>query len=126
MRHGQSANDRPKVLFERLTVLTDHDTRASGIYTGNRIPETCLQHRVPIHDNYSYTFMNLDSNHSLILRHNLRDLSLVGRGIDCIEHDFDDKICADGRLCLTEGGCIHHVLINNAISFIRVKTCCGY
>ena len=55
---------RPKVPFERLTALTDRNTRASEIYTGNRIPETCLQHRVPIHDNYSCAFMNLDNNDS--------------------------------------------------------------
>jgi hypothetical protein len=86
---------------ERLTVQTDHDTRASKIYTG-------------------------ETETYLIMRHRWRDLSIVDRGIDRSEHDLDDKICAEGRLCLTEGERIHHVLIINAISFIRVKTCCGY
>ena len=51
---------------------------------------------------------------------------MADRVIDCTKHDFDDKIWAEGRLCLTEEGRIHHVLINNAISFIGVKACCSY
>jgi hypothetical protein len=52
-------------------------------------------------------------------------LSMVDRGVYCTKHDFDDKICAEGRLCLTEEGRIHRVL-SNAVSFIMVKTDCGY
>jgi hypothetical protein len=61
----------------------------------------------------------------LIVRHRWREMYLVDRGIDCTKHDFDEEICAE-RLRSTEGGRIHHVLINNAIRFIRVKTYCGY
>ncbi len=42
---------------------------------------------------------------------------MVDRGINRSQHDFDDKIRAEGRLCLTEGGRVHHVLIHNPISF---------
>ena len=52
-------------------------------------------------------------------------LSMVDRGVYCTKYDFDDKICAEGRLCLTEGRRIHRVL-SNTISFIMVKTCCSY
>ena len=52
-------------------------------------------------------------------------LSTVDRGVYCTKHDFDDKICTEGWLRLTEEGRIHRVL-SNAISFIVVKTCCGY
>jgi hypothetical protein len=46
---------------------------------------------------------------------------MVDHGINCTEHDFDDKIYAEGRLFLTEGDRIHHVLISNAISFYQGK-----
>lgn len=55
----------------------------------------------------------------LIMRRGWRDPSMVDRGIDCTEYDLDEKICAEGRLCLAEGDRIHHVLINNAISYYQ-------
>jgi hypothetical protein len=59
--------------------------------------------------------------------HRWQDLSLDYRGIDCIEHDSDDKICAKGRLCLTEGDRIHYVLIgkDKADQFYRGKRLVG-
>src|SRR6267154_4208480 len=94
---------------------------------GKRFPETDLQHRVSIRDKLSFHIHDpLIVITLLIMRHRWQDLSIDDRGINCTEHDFYDKICAEGRLCLTEGDRIHHVLKNNAISFIRVKTCCGY
>jgi hypothetical protein len=93
----------------RLTVQTDHDTRASKIYTGET--ETYLEHRVSIRDKLFFHIHDpLLVTTLLIMRHRWRDLSIVDRGIDRSEHDFDDKICAEGRLCLTEGGGVHHVL----------------
>ena len=101
---------------------------------GSRFPETNLSY-------YNIAYRHVTSYSStphalirdpsivttlLILEHRLRDHCIVERVIDRTEHDFDDKICAEGRLCLAEGGRIHHVLINNAINIIKVKICCGY
>jgi hypothetical protein len=103
-REASEARKRVKESFGRLTVLTDHDTRASKIYC---TWETDFQKHIY---NIVYRYVT----------------SMVDRRIDCTGHDFDDKICEEGRPCLTGGGRIHHVLLKYAISFIRVKTCCGY
>jgi len=120
MRHGQSANDR-LVGSHSFGRLTDHATRASKMYSvGIRFPETYLQHRVSICDElFLHIHDPLIVPTLLIMRHRWRDPSIVDRVINCTEHDFDDKICAEGRLCLTEWDRIHHVLINDAISFYQ-------
>jgi hypothetical protein len=116
------ASGRAEEPFGRLTVV-DHDTRASKIYTRR----TDFQKHMY---NIAYRYVTSYSFHIhdpltvitlLIMRHRRRDLSMVDRGIDCTEHDFDDKICAEGRLCLIEEDRIHHVLINTAISFHQGK-----
>jgi len=116
VKHGQSANDQANEPFGLLTVLTGqhcmiiHERLRYTLVKQISRNRFSAQHRVLIRDKL---FLHIHDpvivTTLLITRHRRRCPFIVDRGIDCTEHDLDDKICAEGRFCLTEGDRIHHV-----------------